>query len=63
MRRASGPVLMLRAELRADCANVARQTDRLKTNYSIDDSTLEGCGTLQPLRSVAEYVVPHAMFL
>ena len=31
--------------------------------YITYDSTLEGCGTLQPLRSVAEYVVPHAMCL
>ena len=27
------------------------------------DSRLKGCGTLQPLRSVAEYVVPNAMCL
>ena len=26
-------------------------------------STLEGCGTLHPLRSVVEDVVPYAMFL
>ena len=31
--------------------------------YILHDSTLEGCGTMRPLRSVAEYVVPHAMFL
>ena len=30
---------------------------------TLHDSTLEGCGILQPLRSVAEYVVPHAMCL
>ena len=30
---------------------------------TLHDSTLEGCGTLQPLRSVAEYVVPHVMCL
>ena len=30
---------------------------------TLHDSTLEGCGTLQPLMSVAEYVVPHAVCL
>ena len=45
-----------------------RQHDQgvLRANHStttLHDSTLEGCGTLQPLRSVTEYVVPHAMFL
>ena len=30
---------------------------------SLHDSTLESCGTLQPLRSVAEYMVQHAMRL
>ena len=30
---------------------------------TLHDSTIEGCGTLQPLRSLAEYLVPHAMCL
>ena len=30
---------------------------------TLHDSTLEGCGTMQPLRSAGEYAVPHAMFL